>query len=189
MSAISTPPISSTLLSSQEVSKATEHLVSTRDGLLSAVRDLSDEQWNFRPEPDAWSIAGILEHLAVIEQRVHGVVARMPDADAAEPGRINSEVEAIILAEVPKRSNKLKAPPFICPSGQCSPEESLALFLERRARTMELLAEAPSLRGHVVLHPVLGPWDGYQWILGVSAHCARHTKQILEWKACSGFPN
>ncbi len=189
MSAISTPTIASPILSSQEISKATEHLVSTRDGLLSAVRDLSDEQWNFRPEPDAWSIAEILEHLAVIEQRVHGIIARMPEADAAEPDSNNSKVEAIILAQVPNRSSKFKAPPFICPSGQCSPEESLALFLKRRAQTIELLNEAPALRGRVVIHPVLGPWDGYQWILGVAAHCARHTKQILEWKACSGFRN
>ena len=188
MSAISVQTLPSSLLSSQEVSKATDYLVFTRDNLLSVLSDLSDSQWRFRPDPDAWSIADVLEHLALIESRVHGIVAQMPNAPAVEPDRIDSQVEATILAAVPNRSNKFKAPPFICPSQQCSPEESLARFLERRARTIDLLVEAPALRGHVIPHPILGPWDGYQWILAVSAHCARHTEQMLELKACREFP-
>jgi hypothetical protein len=30
--------------------------------------------------------------------------------------------------------------------------------------------------------------DGYQWILAVAAHSARHTQQILEVKADPKFP-
>lgn len=53
---------------------------------------------------------------------------------------------------------------------------------------MQLLVEAPALRGHVIPHPFLGPWDGYQWILAAGAHGARHTAQIEEVKASAGFP-
>jgi hypothetical protein len=35
---------------------------------------------------------------------------------------------------------------------------------------------------------VFGPLDGYDWILAVAAHTARHTQQILEVKADPGFP-
>lgn len=178
----------SALLNAHEVSKATDYLESTRDGILRIVGDLSDAQWNFKPEADLWSIAEILDHLAIIEGRVHGIVARMPDEPVAEPGRTNSQVEAIIIAEVPDRSIKFKAPPVVCPSQQVNHQESLARFLKSRARTVELLREAPYLRGHVFSHPILGPWDGYQWILAAAAHCARHTEQILELKACAGFP-
>jgi hypothetical protein len=36
--------------------------------------------------------------------------------------------------------------------------------------------------------PVLGPLDAYQWILLISAHSERHTKQIEEVKADPNFP-
>jgi hypothetical protein len=74
------------------------------------------------------------------------------------------------------------------PRGQWSPAETVERFAAARTRTLELLESAPALRGHVVPHPVLGPWDGYQWILGAAAHGVRHTEQIREVKAEAGFP-
>ncbi len=188
MSTVSSPISPSPLLSSRELSRATHHLASTRDSLLEAVSGLSDSQWHFKPAPDRWSIAEILEHLVLIEERVHGIVGQMQDAPPGQPDRMDSQVDEVILAEVPIRSTRLQAPPPVSPSHQWSPAETVALFLESRARTFELLIEAPALRGHVVPHPVLGPWDGYQWILAASAHSARHTDQMLEVKACPGFP-
>jgi hypothetical protein len=35
---------------------------------------------------------------------------------------------------------------------------------------------------------MLGPLDAYQWILLISAHSERHTKQIEEVKADPNFP-
>ena len=43
-------------------------------------------------------------------------------------------------------------------------------------------------RDHLGPHPVFGALDGYQWILLLSAHSERHTKQIEEVKADPGFP-
>ena len=44
------------------------------------------------------------------------------------------------------------------------------------------------LRDHFYSHPVFGPLDGYQWLLLLSAHSARHTEQIEEVKADPSFP-
>jgi hypothetical protein len=184
MSPIST----SAVLSPDELSEATRYLISTRDCLVEVLSCLSDPQWNFKPAADRWSIAETLEHVVVVEDRVHAIIDQLPSAPGAEPDRVNSKVEQIILAQVPNRSPKFKAPPHVCPSQQWSPRETLARFLENRTRTLELLVEAPSLRGHVVPHPFFGPWDGYQWILAAAAHSARHTDQILEVKETPGFP-
>ncbi len=223
MSTMSSPVSPASLLSSRELSEATDYLLKTRDGLVDAVDGFSDSQWAFKlsrstrttgpgssapPEgqassfaewrraaepcalsPDCWSIAEIVEHLAVLEDRVHAVVGRMPEAPAGEPDRVDSQVDEIILVQVPKRSTRIKAPEPVCPSARWRPEESLARFVASRRRTAELLVEAPCLRGHVLPHPVLGLWDGYQWILAVAAHSARHTAQILEIKADGGFPD
>jgi hypothetical protein len=35
---------------------------------------------------------------------------------------------------------------------------------------------------------VFGTWDGYQWLVLISAHSARHTLHIEEVKADPNFP-
>ncbi len=178
----------SPLLSSNEKSKATDYLNCTRDNIIQTVESLDDSQWHFKPAPDRWSIAEILEHVVIGENRVHAILGSMRDAPPAEPGRVNSQIDEFILAEVPRRSAKFQAAPQGQPSHRWTPAETLQHFLASRTRTLELLDEAPFLRGRVVPHPFLGPWDGYQWILAAGAHGARHTDQILEVKGSTGFP-
>lgn len=44
------------------------------------------------------------------------------------------------------------------------------------------------LRDRFFDHPVLGPMEGYQWLLLIATHSARHTAQIEEVKADPNFP-
>jgi hypothetical protein len=44
------------------------------------------------------------------------------------------------------------------------------------------------LHGHGGPHPVFKMLDGYQWLLLLSGHSARHTAQIEEVKASAGYP-
>lgn len=175
-------------LTTEERSKAAAYLTQTRDSLLEAIMGLTDAQWRFKPAADRWSITEILEHLMIVEGGVHEIVARMPEAPAAEADRNNGAVERIILTEVPRRFPRYQAPPHISPVQNSGPAELLTHFVERRAVTIKLLDAAPALRGHVTPHPVLGAWDGYQWVLATAAHTARHIEQILEVKAEAGFP-
>ena len=179
---------SSPLLSAEEQQRAAAYLTRTKDSLLHVISDLTDTQWHFKPAADRWSVAEILEHLVLIEHRVHGIIEHMPEAPCADADRNNAEIEKIILTEVPRRSPKYTAPPHVSPMHETLPAELLKSFVEHRAATIELLETAPALRGHVAPHPILGLWDGYQWILAASAHTARHTAQILEVKAEAGFP-
>lgn len=167
---------------------ASEYLISTRDRVLEIVRGLSGPQWSFSPTPDSWSTAQVIEHLAIIEGRVHSVIANLPNAPHAGPDRINATLDEIILTEVPKRTVKIPAPPPVWPSGQWSPAEALSRFVENRRHTLELLTSVQCLRGRVFPHPILGELDGYQWILALAGHNARHIEQMLEVKACAGFP-
>ena len=175
-------------ISSQEKSRAIDYLLETRDELLKSVGELSESQWHFKPAPDRWSVAETLEHIVFVETRVHAIIGRMPEAPEAEPGTDPSVTDNVVLKEVPDRTTKVQGPAAVLPTGQ-SPTESLHRFHQGRARTLELLESASFLRGRVVPHPLLGPWDGYQWILAAGAHCARHTCQISEVKSDALFPN
>jgi hypothetical protein len=53
---------------------------------------------------------------------------------------------------------------------------------------MDLMKSTAELRDHVLDSPLGQPLDAYQWLLFISAHSDRHTKQMLEVKADTGFP-
>jgi len=174
-------------LTADQIAKASRHLSVTRDLLVESVAGLSPLQLGFRPTFESWSTAEILEHLVLIEGRVHAIIGNMSSAPEAESTDKQIEMDEVILNEVPKRTTKLKAPEPVCPEGRWSGEEALQCFLTSRERTMQLLA-APLLRGRVRPHPLFGPWDGYQWLLATGSHTARHIDQIREIKADVHFP-
>jgi hypothetical protein len=181
------PSISELALTADQIGKANRHLAVTRDALVESVTGFSPSLGGFRPNCDSWSTAEILEHLALMEGRIHVIIGNMSSAPEAESTGKQTEMDEVILNEVPNRSTKLKAPEPVCPKGCWSGEEALQCFLTNRERTMQLLT-APLLRGRVRPHPLVGPWDGYQWLLATGSHTARHIDQIREIKADFHFP-
>jgi hypothetical protein len=111
----------------------------------------------------------------------------MDEAPICDPDSDLARIDDFIVNEVPKRSTKVQAPAHVIPTHRWIGPEALEHFVESRDKTTQLLATS-LLRGHVVAHPVFGPWDGYQWLLAAAAHSARHTEQIQEVKADSKFP-
>ncbi|AXC15125.1 hypothetical protein ACPOL_5881 [Acidisarcina polymorpha] len=173
-------------LSPEEIAVAARYLTETREALIGCVHGLSPSQWVYKQAGDRWSVLEIVEHLALIEPRVHFTLGRISEAPPPPSDWHASEVEALILAEVPKRQQRIDAPEPIRPTGRWSEAEALQEFLQNRRRTIRLL-NSTSLRGHVIPHPILGPWDGYHWLLATAAHTARHVGQIDEVKADSRF--
>lgn len=179
--------LAETGLTTEEITRLARHLAVTRGYLFETVCGLSPEQWNFKPEGETWTIAENLEHLVLIERRVHALIADLSNAPEATSSNGQSAMDNIIVNEVPLRSIKVKAPTALCPTNRWSGVDALQLFFEARDQTMQLLA-APLLRGRVRPHPLFGAWDGYQWLLAVGSHTARHTNQIREVKANPNFP-
>jgi DinB superfamily len=179
--------LSENSLTTEEIIRASRHLSIARGYLLETVSGLSASQWNFRPDNDTWSIVDNVEHLVLIEGRVHAIIGNMINAPEADPGHQETEMDDLIISEVPKRSIKVKAPIPVCPANRWTGPEALASFIAGREQTMQLLG-APLLRGRVMPHPLFGAWDGYQWLLAVASHNIRHTSQICEVKARLDFP-
>jgi hypothetical protein len=171
-----------------EREKASRYLAETRKGVEDAVKGLTDAQWKYKPGPDRWSVAEIVEHLAVIEDIVKGVFAKLPDGPPPSAERDAAKFDAEMVAKILDRSVKFEAPPQARPAARWTTAETLQHLLASRAQNAEFLRSTPALRAHTVLHPVFGPLDGYEWMLAVAAHSARHTQQILEVKADPGFP-
>jgi hypothetical protein len=196
MNAISFPALSCPELTPEEITKASRHLIQSRDALLESVAGLSASQWQFKPAPDRWSIAEVLEHIILIEEAILHNIRATAEATLAPPEWEPAQIDDFIVNQVPRRTRyvdrqgpaKFNAAPSLCPTGRWSTPEAVAIFLDQREKIVQMLTPA-LLRGRVVPHPVLGPWDGYQWILAAGSHCSRHTAQILEAKEEPDFPS
>ncbi len=170
--------------------KALAYLESTKKGVLDATKGLSEAQWNFKPAPDKWSVAECAEHIAAAEDFIRGMALDKVMKAPAAPDRDIAKIDAGIMAMIPDRSQKAQAPDELKPTNRFgSPEGSLKHFAQSRTATENFLKDTPDLRAHAVDSPMGGPkLDAYEWILFLSAHSQRHTKQIEEVKADPNFP-
>ena len=179
--------------SAQEVSqaekgRALQYLESTKKNVLEATKGLSEAQWNFKPAPDRWSVAQVMEHIAAAEDFIREMVKEKVMLAPAEPGRDVKKIDEAVMAMMPDRSHKAQAPEPLVPSNRFgSPDGSVKHFLESRAVTEDFLKSTAGLRDHVMDSP-LGKLDGYEFVLFIAAHSERHTKQINEVKADPNFP-
>jgi hypothetical protein len=172
--------------------RALQYLEQTKKGVVDATAGLSEAQWNFKPGPDRWSIAEVVEHLAAAEDMLRGMVQEKVMKSPAVPLRDPAEAKKIddsVIANVPDRSHKIQAPEPLKPTNRFgSPQEAEKHFLESRAITETYLKSTHDLRAHAMDSPMGVPLDGYEWVLLLTAHSERHTKQILEVKADPNFP-
>lgn len=182
-------------VSAQEVTqaekdRALQYLESTKASLLEATKGLSEAQWNFKPAPDRWSVAQVLEHIAVSEDFIRDnlVKEKVMVAPQGQPDRDVKKIDEAVVTMIPDRTHKVQAQAPVLPRNRYgSPEESLKHFLESRATTERYLRTTGGLRDHVMDGPA-GKMDGYEFLLFIAAHCERHTKQIEEVKADPNFP-
>jgi hypothetical protein len=181
---------------SSDLDHARLYLEQSRNGVIGATKGLSDTQWKFKPAPDRWSIAEIVEHLVLAQQLILGPIKDQLAKSPAVENRNSREIDAVVQNRMPDRTFKVKAPEVLEPTGRFTPAEGLDRLLTECANLRSYLDSTPDLRQHMV--PALpvkvlsngayDSMDGYEWVLAASAHIERHTKQILEVKADPKFP-
>ncbi len=170
--------------------RAVKYLEATRKNILEATKGLSEEQWNFKPAPDRWSVAEVTEHIVATEDMLFGMVTeQVMKAPPRPAGEDVKAIDELILTKVPDRTNKAQAPDALKPTNRYgSPEAALKHFVESRSRTINFLEKTDDLRAHATDSPFGKKFDAYEWVLFISAHSERHTKQINEVKADPNFP-
>jgi hypothetical protein len=180
-------------LTQGERDRALSSLHGSRKMLVDSVAGLSAAQLAFKPAPDAWSIAEVIEHLALTEPMLFQLasvgVMKAPIVPPEQRAEARKKDE-VVLTKVPDRSQKAEAPEQLRPAAHFKTAgEALVAFNDGRGRTLVFIRETQEpLRDHAMPHPLLGPLDGYQWVLLLGAHTERHTAQILEVKANPAFP-
>lgn len=177
-------------ISTAELARATDHLKKTSDAFLASVAGLSDAQLNFKPAPTRWSVAEVAEHIAAAEGFLRGMIQDKVMKAPARTEPVNlREIDDLVLAAISDRSNKVQAPEPLAPTNRFeSTAGSVRIFKESRAKTVAFLTGTKDLRAHAIDSPLGQKLDAYQWLLFISAHCERHTRQIDEVKTDPRFP-
>jgi uncharacterized damage-inducible protein DinB len=174
------------MYSLQEKNELLQRLDCARERLIAAVAGLSETQASFKPSPDAWSVAEIVEHIATVEVLV---IMRL-EKITSEPNHGNfKDSDVVLFDKVVDRTERFQAPKRVHPTGQSlgSSLERLVVTHERIVRLIRSASDA-HFRQHSMDHPALGPLDGHQWVVTTAGHCLRHTQQILEVKSATHFP-
>ena len=168
------------------IKEVLEYLDTTRSELGRAVEDVSAARREERPAPDCWSVAEVLEHLAIIERRVvQMITGRIAAAKAAGLGpelETSSVLDSINRARVTDRSQRVTAPDMIQPRSGVDAASVWSALQQSRASLREavLAGEGLALSEITHEHPVLGLINLYQWLIFLGSHEARHTAQIRE---------
>jgi hypothetical protein len=157
-----------------------------RDGLRAAWATVPEEWRMLSPGDGRWSPAQILEHVALVQESVIGILERL--LEGVPPGGEAPTADALAKATAMDRFGLLNrgyratAPDFAHPSA--NPDwEGVLRSLDRGTRTLGSLADRfwnADLTSVIHPHPVLGRMTGYQWFRFVPQHEARHTLQLRE---------
>jgi len=178
------------MYSTNEKLEVIQYLNRTKEDLLSAVAGLSESQLNFQTSPKCWSIAGVVEHVALVEDAViTRLLQEITSAPTVPADNKVRETDAGLLRKAVDRSVRFEAPGQFHPTGKAL-ATSLDQFLNSRKKIVDFVQSTPlDLRQISTQHRVFGPLDGHQRLLVLAAHSARHTQQIIESKSSPNFPS
>jgi len=178
-------------LTKAEKSTAINHLKQSQSELLIAVKDLSEDQLNYIPDEGVWSIAETMEHIAISEKNIFGIVEMTlkTDPDPSKRSEVMMSDEQL-LAMITSRDQKVKTRPEFEPTNSFgSFQGSLDAFnAQRKSNIVFVKKTKEDLRNRYFDFP-FGKVDAYQVILFMSGHTQRHMKQIIEVIKSDGFPS
>ena len=107
---VATSAFSQTLTAADR-ERGMQYLESTRQAVLDATAGLSEAQWNFKPGPDQWSVAEVVEHIAAAEDFLMAMVTNQVMKGPARPaGDDVKAIDDMVVAKIPDRSKKAQAP-------------------------------------------------------------------------------
>lgn len=158
-----------------------EHLERTRQELRSAVERVPADHRDRAPE-GRWSVTGIVEHLAITEERIGGLLRQhieaLPQAAVEDDGAATVPGPGPIL----DRRRRIEAREYVEPTGTLDAPTAWARLERSRAFLTPVVRSGAGRALHDVKlpHPALGAFDLVEWIAFIGYHEARHTDQIRE---------
>jgi uncharacterized damage-inducible protein DinB len=154
-----------------------------REKTKQLVAPLSDEQTVALPEGEKWTIAEIVEHIAIVQSGMAKISAKLL-REAQGAGKASDGVARLSenfktkAAEAAKL--KFEAPDRVRPTGNQTVEESLRKMdaASEELEKLRPLFESVECSDFKFPHPFMGDLTAHEWLALVGGHEARHLRQI-----------
>ncbi len=158
----------------------------------AAAANLNEAQTQFRPAPDHWTIAEIVEHIAIVNSgfvRIGYKLIKQAEAAGAPP-LAGLDLQSVLLTGDGRPLPKFKAPDAVKPQGGQSLADSFAKIEQAHADIQGARARlaASDCSQCTFPHPAVGQLNPYQWLIVWGEHLARHRGQLEAVKAAPGYP-
>ena len=163
-----------------------DNLIQSKDELTKEVQNLTEEQWNFKENPDRWSINQIVEHLAIWELIVmHEISVALQMGEFPQIKKYPPD--SIFLGSPNKEVTTDFTKPFSypVPLGNNTGENNLTWLTTMRNDSIEFVRyEERNLRLYYVN---FGP-NIHQKCMQIFSHTNRHLRQIKAVKSHPDYP-
>ena len=178
-------------ITDEERSFAVRYLTETKNEMMKTLKGLSEEQLNFKPNAESWSVAECVKHITISEGVLWQNFVTTPMQTDADPSR-RPEVQMSdeqLIAVIESREQKVKTFEPFEPDNRPEPlKETLKDFKKLRDEHIKFAKKTDAnLRNHYGTLP-FGTIDTYQAILFMAGHTKRHTDQMKEVMAHADFP-
>lgn len=139
---------------------------------LEGVDGLDPSAWTAVPSPGGWSVSQIVEHVAIANTNVLGVLERHLEPIDAAPDIVDAEMPYLFYGGD-------EPPNAAAPTGTWSDIDVAVHALQDTANALIEWAHACSLdlRSYGFAHPAFGLLDGEQWLRFPAVHTWRHRTQ------------
>lgn len=181
-------------LSKKEIKYTTNYLDVSMSLAFSAIENLSQEQWNYQPDAETWSIAGICEHLLIAEKNLlvliqNKIITDEANREVDEDDLITNE-EIIVGLKDRGEGKRRKTNERFEPTGALkTPAQFMAEYKEARTATIDFVKNTNvDLNAYYWASPLGNKLSAYQWTILLSAHAERHTAQIVEVQSTANYP-
>ena len=154
---------------------------SIREKFKQSIAALTDEQLNAKPEDDGWSVAQIVEHVAIVNGGALRICAKLlGKGEAAGKTSDGSVTLSSAFLSAGSDGQKLEAPEMVRPINNVPIADSIAKLDEQQAQYAELKGKFETVDGVDAKfpHPYFGDLSAQEWLVLSGAHEIRHLKQI-----------
>ena len=169
-----------------------DNLDQHHDALLAEIERVPLALRTTRPAPDRWSVAEVVEHLAIV---AGGIAKRIADkaaaarADGIGPDpETSSMVGTIDTGRILDRTERITAPTQVVPQRQLDEAAARARLDAAHGALRDVIraSDGVDLTKVSMPHRIFGEMNLYQWLAFAAAHESRHAQQITEIGATFG---
>jgi hypothetical protein len=168
------------------IAELVAYLTSAAVHLKEAVDGVPRDMRGVRPAPGRWSVAEVLEHLALVETGIARLIAKRGAEGRAAGVGPETETRTVLYTldsqRVLDRRETVAAHERVSPRGALDADAAWAAVVKAQAEVREAVIGVDGLALGEITYPhrTLGTLDLYQWIAFTATHEMRHIAQIRE---------